>query len=106
MTLPSLLSRPLAVSTGETDWASAAGLRAMTRHLRLPSFQPALMVFARSASDRVDWTPSTLRMCQPNWSTSAMMSWSMTALGTVSTSTVMTSTPMLNSRVMTALSWL
>jgi hypothetical protein len=46
MTLPSALSRPVAVSIGVTAWAIACWLRGRMRHLSEPSFQPELTIFA------------------------------------------------------------
>ena len=63
MTLPSALSRPVAVSIGDTAWASACWLRGSTRHLSEPSFQPAFTILATEASEITDCTPGTPRMC-------------------------------------------
>ena len=58
--------RPLLVGTGETDCTRLYRFRGSVRHLRLPSFQPALMLRARLARLSTDWTPGTLRKRQVN----------------------------------------
>ena len=63
MTLPSALSRPVAVSMGVTACASACWLRGRMRHLSEPSFQPALTILATEESEITDCTPGTARMC-------------------------------------------
>ena len=66
ITLASRLSRPVAVSIGETAWASAWGLRGRTRHLSEPSLKPALTILAIDGSEITDWTPGTWRIWPSN----------------------------------------
>ena len=76
----------------------------MLRHLRLPSFQPAIATLAMNGSVMTSCTPGTLRMCQPKRSTLLIRSWLRHSGCCDSTIAVSTSTPMLNLVVITSLS--
>ena len=78
----------------------------MLRHLRLPSFQPAIAILATMGSDITSCTPSTLRIFQEKVSIAVMSSWLVQAGSLVSTMTLRMSTPIENLVVMMLLSWL
>ena len=76
----------------------------MLRHLRLPSFQPAIAILATMGSVITSCTPSTLRIFHANVSMAVMSSWLVQAGSFVSTITVRMSTPIENLLVMMLLS--
>ncbi len=78
----------------------------MLRHLRLPSFHPAIAILATMGSDITSCTPSTLRIFHEKLSMAVMSSWLVQADSFVSTITFRMSTPIENFVVMMLLSWL
>ncbi len=81
-------------------------LRGSCRHLRSPSFQPALMILATPAIPNTDWTPGTFLIFHSKSSMTLMRSCSVHASGWDSMMIVMTSTPIEKWLVMTSVSML